>query len=257
MFDSQSEKIERAKRGIAKVEALLKGELQAEGVRKFLGINSGEDYPRLEELPFMFFIPPEIVSRLSSITNQSKDSRREREFFVGFSNQNWWLSKTHLGENEINDSHRDLFPKKRPKHLIMEVHTHLPIAGKEGGLRLPTAPDIATLVAWREYLAMMVSAPTGAWLMIKGKEYFQKETETKREEIWAIVNSVVQRKIDYLISMPELTTVSYCENYFAQMLAEYGIAFYSSNPNYGFLKSRLRPILDPKEVLGMHRITTE
>ena len=63
MFDSQSEKIERAKNGLTKREALLKGELQSEAVRKFTGIESRGEYPTLSEFPDSVFLPKEIVRR--------------------------------------------------------------------------------------------------------------------------------------------------------------------------------------------------
>lgn len=255
MFEDQPEKIERAKRGLVRRESLLKGEMQAEGVRKFLRIGTSREYPRLEEFPSVFFVPPKVVSSMASISSQAKKDGKEREFYVGISKGKWWLSPTHVGdEREINNLNRDLFPKKRPEYVIMEVHTHFPLSAKADVLQLPSPRDIATLVVTnRDYSAMMVSAPSGVWLMIKGREYFQKQVAAGLEETrWNAVTNVVQEKIDELNRKPQLTILD-CESYFARMLMKYGIAFYSSNPDYGFPGHDPRPVLNPKEEVEMAR----
>lgn len=261
MFEDQSEKIERAKAGHAKREALLRGDLQAEGIRKLIGLELREEYPILDELPQTVFLPGEIVSRAAVMTQRYLKKGKEKECWTGFLNGNYWFSEVFTGDEwKITAEHRNYFPRKGPDYLVLEIHTHKePV---ERSLPLPTSSDVATfLVGTPQLPAMLISSDSGAWLMVKGKEYFGKpipDNVEDRHKAWEKVALFVDESRNNFISSGEQTFSASWESIYAAILERYGVAFYSSNPRY-LPKGRgsSKPILDPKQKVEMIRISGE
>jgi hypothetical protein len=261
MFEDQSEKVERAKVGLTKREALLKGELQAEGVRRLIGLEPQGEYPMLGELPETVFLPGEIIPRVVSMTRQYLKKGKEKECWAGFLNGKYWFSEVFTGsEWQVLDEHRNSFPRKRPDYLVLEIHTHKEPA--ERILPLPAPPDIAALlVSCPQLPAMLISSDSGAWLMIKGREYFEKPVPNNvesRKKAWEEMVFFVEESRRNLISSGEETLSAHWESLLAAILTRYGAAFYSSNPRY-LPKGRAssKPILDLEQKVGMIRISGE
>ena len=132
----------------------------------------------------------------------------------------------------------------------------------ERSLPLPTSPDIATfLVGSPQLSAMLISSDSGTWLMIKGREYFEKPVPNNvesRKKAWEEMVLFVEESRKNFISSGEETLSAHWESLFAAILTRYGATFYSSNPRY-LPKGRAssKPILDLKQEVGMIRISGE
>ena len=254
MFDSQSEKIERAKKSLIKRETLLRGELQAEGVRKFLGIEPLAEYPAVRELPGRFLVAEEITRRIVAMTDQHLKEGRERECFIGWSGGNYWLGPIHVGtEEHILDEHRGLFPKDRPDYCLMEIHTHK----RTGGDILPlfSPQDIVLLNHYRHIPAILVSSDTGAWFIVKSKEYYELPLQSRRDVKHFVSKSQYNFETGIGVGVAYPAAVEFL---YAAILERYGIILYSSNQNYLQTKDfGPRPILDPKQKVEMVKISGE
>jgi len=262
MFEGQSEKLERAKARFTKREALLRGELQVEGVRRLMGLELKSEYPTLNELPERFFLPTEIIPRVASMTRQQLKKGKEVECFIGFQNGKYWLSKVHVGAKyEVTDQHRDLFPSRRPDYVLAEVHTHA-VGDRIGDLVPPQSSDIASLLVYmRGIPGMIISSDAGGWFIVTGKEYFETIAAMGREEqprVFQEIKSFAQRSWDLFQSSKTTHFASDMESLLAAVLEKYGAVLYSSNPD--FLKAPYlgpKPILDPKQKVEMVRVSGE
>jgi len=260
MFEGQSEKLERAKAGLAKREALLRGELQVEGVRQLMGLKPKSEYPNIDELPDRFFLPAEIIPRVASMTRQQLEKGKERECFVGFLNGKYWLSKVHKGDEEaIRDEHRDFFPKKKPDYVVLEVHTH---KAPEGKLPAPSSGDIASfLISFPHLPGVLISSDVAAWVMIKSRQSFEMPVAKNVEERGKAhkeLKAFAERSIKNFCSSRIVDLTMNWDSLFAAILERYGAVLYSSSPRMLMVgQTDLNPILDPKQTVEMVRISGE
>ena len=258
MFDSRSEKVEAAKKGLTKVDALLEGKLQAEGVRRLINMEPQGDYPHLKELPGKFSLPEEIIRRVASISRQTRKDSKEREFFVGLLEGKHWIGKVHIGiGKQITHDQRDLFPSRPPEYVLMEIHTHPTLS--EGRLATPSPKDIASfLVPFQHIPAMLIATQTGVWIFLKSREFYQQAGKVSEERFGTEVEvrAFVERSEENYKLFVGRPYPAGWESLYAAIVEKYGVIFYSSNPNYlQYQHLGPQPILDPKQKVELVRIS--
>jgi len=226
VIESPEFKVELSQ-NLDRVNKLLNGGIQGPEVRRFLwGFKLvDEGYPGWHEIHDSFRLEASILSQIAQITRGTFRDGRERELYIGVRGGTYLFSDVHFGtRDQVYPSGEQLFPKEIGDFALMEVHTHPKLAH----LNLPSPEDVAEFIVSQRHVPMMlVSAETGAWLLLKSREFFEEVPPT-------LVEDVIIKKIKDLDEEYEkkYRTPQELERFMASYLTKYKIFFFSNNTKY-------------------------
>ena len=219
----------RAEEGLIERDALLTGQLQAEGLGNLLNISTGSDseYPLKKELRNCEFrLPHEVQWAIGDITRETMNDGVEREVFIGFNSGKFTYSRVHLGtETGVGIRKKDLFPDDFDGTVIAAAHTH-PIVLERPSL--PSNPDICSFIIDLRHVPVMVISGEPSWILVKSEDYYQGEIPVNNDFLYKqFKKDLYNAERRFKRSNPHYYKLEEYESFLASFLNNHGIVLFA------------------------------